>query len=305
MAIVAVGDNISDCYVDMGRIYPGGNAVNVAVAVARANGRASYIGVVGTDARGDLLRASLVSEGVDVTGLRTREGDTALAVVGHTEAGERVFGGLDRGVALFTPDAQDLERIAAHTIVHTTYCSGLESAVPLFAQHALVSYDFDVHFDDGYADDLLGSVWLASFSAAHLDEDACYKLVRWALERGARYVLATRGAHGAILSDGVDQVTAAANPVAIVDTLGAGDACIGRVLHELDLGRPPQTALSAGVRAATAACAYWGGYGHALDLTEDVRERARALQDKVRHGHPELPQDDQLASQPHASQEEE
>jgi fructoselysine 6-kinase len=305
MAVVAVGDNISDCYIDVGRLYPGGNAVNVAVAVARANGTASYNGDVGTDAGGDLLRASLVAEGVDVMGLRSRDGETALAVVGHADDGERVFGGLDRGVALFTPDADDLDRIGAHTIVHTTYCSGLESAVPLLAERALLSYDFDVHVDDGYADELLTSVWLASFSAAHLDEDACHKLVRWAHERGARYVLAMRGPHGAILSDGIDLVTAAPDPAAIVDTLGAGDACIGRVLHHLELGRPPQTALASAVRAATAACTWWGGYGHGIELTDDVRERARALQDELQEVHPELPEHDQRASPTDASQEEE
>jgi hypothetical protein len=35
-----------------GRVFPGGNAVNVAVAVARAGGSSGYIGVVGDDARG-------------------------------------------------------------------------------------------------------------------------------------------------------------------------------------------------------------------------------------------------------------
>jgi fructoselysine 6-kinase len=276
MAVLAIGDNVSDCYVDVGQMYPGGNAVNVAVAVARAGGSASYIGVAGTDVCGALLRKSLEAERVDVSRLRARDGHTALAVVAHAD-GERVFVGVDRGVALFTPDEGDLDRVAAHTIVHTTYCSGLEPLVPQLGERARVSYDFDRHIDDGYADELLDSVWLASFSAAHLDEDACHKLLRWAHERGAAYVLATRGAHGAMLSDGTSVITAAAEPVTVVDTLGAGDACIGRLLHMLDAGESPEAALPAAVRAATAACTYWGGYGHGIPVPDDVRVRAQAL----------------------------
>lgn len=276
MGVVTVGDNITDCYIDLGRVYPGGNSVNVAVAVARAGGSASYVGSVGNDAGGDLLRGSLDVEGVDIAGVRVEDGNTALAVVSHRD-GDRVFGGLDRGVALFAPSSDDLEVIAANAIVHTTYCSGLESMVPWFADRARVSYDFDAHLDDGYADDLLEYVWLASFSAAHLDEDACHKLVRWAHQRGARHVLATRGAAGAVFSDGSDVIDRPADPASVVDTLGAGDACIGRLLFELESGQPAKEALRAAVRAASVACTYWGGYGHGAELTEDVRERARTL----------------------------
>jgi fructoselysine 6-kinase len=281
MSVLAMGDNISDCYIDTGRLYPGGNAVNVAVAVARAGGSASYIGVVGNDARGRLLRDALVEEGVHADGLRACDGNTALAVVGH-EGSDRVFRGFDRGVALFTPDAEDLDRVAEHTIVHTTYCSGLETAVPSFAERARVSYDFDTHVDDGYADDLLDSVWLASFSATHLDEDACHKLLRWAHERGAEFVLATRGPRGAMLCNRTDVFVAAADPVAVVDTLGAGDACIGQLLYELDAGHPPNRALTAAVNAATAACTFWGGFGHGIALSDADGERARSLTQHVR-----------------------
>ena len=276
MSVVALGDNITDCYLDLGRMYPGGNAVNVAVAVARAGGSASYAGVVGTDQRGALLRESLLAEGVEVSRLRTRPGDTALAVVRHVD-GERIFAGHDRGVARFGPDDDDFLHVAAHRIVHTTYASGLEAAVPSLAQRARVSYDFDRHVDDGYADDLLGSVWLASFSAAHLDDDACRRLLRWAHRRGAEYVLATRAARGAVLSHDGNIFTAVAAPVRVLDTLGAGDACIGRLLHGLDVTEPPQIALRAAVNAATAACTSWGAYGHGVEVTDEIRDRAHAL----------------------------
>ena len=36
MDVIAIGDNISDCYLSIGQVFPGGNAVNVGVAAARA-----------------------------------------------------------------------------------------------------------------------------------------------------------------------------------------------------------------------------------------------------------------------------
>ena len=50
MRLIAVGDNVTDCYVDAGVYFPGGNAVNVAVN-CKKNGaeRVEYIGIFGDD----------------------------------------------------------------------------------------------------------------------------------------------------------------------------------------------------------------------------------------------------------------
>ena len=72
MDVVAIGDNISDCYVAIGQVFPGGNAVNVSVAAARSGGRSAYIGAVGDDARGQLLIDSLTAESVDAYGQELR-----------------------------------------------------------------------------------------------------------------------------------------------------------------------------------------------------------------------------------------
>ena len=74
--LLAVGDNVVDCYPDLGVMFPGGNAVNVAVHARRAGASSAYLGAVGTDPAGDLVRGSLVAEGVDdrpVTGRRPEQ----------------------------------------------------------------------------------------------------------------------------------------------------------------------------------------------------------------------------------------
>ena len=58
MKLIAVGDNVTDCYVDEGVYFPGGNAVNVAVN-CRKNGaeRVEYIGIFGDDENAQWIRA--------------------------------------------------------------------------------------------------------------------------------------------------------------------------------------------------------------------------------------------------------
>ena len=91
MDVIAIGDNMSDCYLTIGQVFPGGSAVNVAVAVARSGGSSGYVGVVGDDARGRLLIDSLAAERVDTRRLSVAPGRTACCQVMHSD-GERLFG---------------------------------------------------------------------------------------------------------------------------------------------------------------------------------------------------------------------
>ncbi|MDD9204857.1 PfkB family carbohydrate kinase, partial [Georgenia sp. 10Sc9-8] len=52
---------------------PGGKGANQAVAAGRLGADVAFIGCVGDDAHGHLLRDSLTGAGVDVAGLRTLE----------------------------------------------------------------------------------------------------------------------------------------------------------------------------------------------------------------------------------------
>ena len=175
MDVIAIGDNVSDCYLTIGQVFPGGNAVNVAVAVARSGGSSAYVGVVGDDARGRLLIDSLAAERVDTRRVRVAPGPTACCQVMHAD-GERLFRPGQRGVALFRPAEDDLAFASTASIIHSTYRSGLEDALPELAGRGRVSFDFSDHLDDGYADDLLPFVQVAEFSAAALDDRDCAEL---------------------------------------------------------------------------------------------------------------------------------
>ena len=266
MDVIAIGDNITDCYVTVGQAFPGGNAVNVAVAVARSGGRSGYVGVVGDDARGQLLIDSLTAEEVDVRRLRAVPGRTACCQVLHAH-GERVFGPLNRGVAMFQPTEEDLAFAGSASIAHSTYCSGMEDVLPELARRGRVSFDFSDHVADGYPDDLLPFVYVAEFSANQLDDKDCAELARWAAARGPSYVLVTRGSKGATLFDGDQTVSVNAATSPVIDTLGAGDSFIGRTLYGLIRAEPVELLLEASARAAAQTCTTWGAYGHGAHMS--------------------------------------
>jgi fructoselysine 6-kinase len=182
-------------------------------------------------------------------------------------SGERLIGPRQRGVALFRPTEDDFALAATASIIHSTYCSGLEDELPELARRGRVSFDFSDHLDDGYANDLLPFVHVAEFSAAALDDRDCAELARWAAARGAAYVLVTRSSKGAMLFDGAVSVSVSAAPSTVIDSLGAGDSFIGRALHGLINGEPPQVLMAASASAAARTCSTWGAYGHGMQVS--------------------------------------
>ncbi|WP_214415759.1 PfkB family carbohydrate kinase [Sphaerisporangium fuscum] len=274
MRLAAVGDNITDCYPQAERMYPGGNCVNVAVHAARAGARASYIGAAGRDERGEHLAEALRAEGVDVSRLRRLDGPTGYATV-VTVGGERTFGPFDRGVARFRLDEEDLAFVAGHDLAHTSYSALLDDQLQLLAERVPLSYDFDSHTGDDYAARLIPHVTYAFFSASHLSEAETGDLLRWACRAGARFALATRGAAGALLFDGRELLAEPAVRVDVVDTLGAGDTFIAHALTGLASGLGGRETLRRASARAAEVCTSFGAFGHARPMTPDLTALSR------------------------------
>ena len=57
------------------------NALGVAVHGRRSGAQAGYVGAIGDDVAGELIRRALAAEAVDTTRLRVRSGPTATATV--------------------------------------------------------------------------------------------------------------------------------------------------------------------------------------------------------------------------------
>ena len=67
---------------------PGGKGANQAIAAARAGGRCTFLGAIGSDSFGVTINARLTASGVDMGNVRTAYGASGVAVVMVDHAGE-------------------------------------------------------------------------------------------------------------------------------------------------------------------------------------------------------------------------
>ncbi|MEV0345971.1 PfkB family carbohydrate kinase [Nonomuraea sp. NPDC050680] len=284
--LVAVGDNVVDRYPDLGVMYPGGNAVNVAVHARRTGAESGYLGAVGTDEAGRVVRDALAAEGVDLSLLRTVDGPNAFATV-RLVAGERKFTGGREGVSRFRLSPADLVRLAAADIVHTGECSFLEGQLDQLAAHTRrLSFDFSERPWD-YVEEHARHAGIAILSSPSGSREEALALARRVRALGPATVAVTLGAHGAVLVseaaeaaeaaraaraagvlEGDEDVVAwgAAEAVAVVDTLGAGDAFIARLLVGLARGEDLAALAVAATAYASHACTSYGAFGHEAPL---------------------------------------
>ena len=70
---------------------PGGKGANQAIAAARAGGRCTFLGAIGSDSFGVTINARLTASGVDTAGMRTSYGTSGVAVIMVDRAGENAI----------------------------------------------------------------------------------------------------------------------------------------------------------------------------------------------------------------------
>ncbi len=265
--LLGLGDNTVDIYADKDVMYPGGNAVNVAVLAGRLGAETGYLGCLGNDVFARLLDESMTAEGVDFSRCRHVDGENAHVLVRHRN-GDREFMKSTPGVrGRYGLGEEDFAYIRGFDVVHTSYCSDIDSWVPLLAKTAKrLSYDFADRLTDERRTRIAPHVDIAFLSYSGNPDDACVaELQRW-VTAGPRLVVMTRGNGGALAcADGVLHRQDAL-PATVVDTLGAGDAFIAGFLTSLVGGEDVPSALLAGARNAAAACGWPGGFGHGVPI---------------------------------------
>jgi fructoselysine 6-kinase len=270
MRVCGVGDNVVDRYFNQKLMYPGGNAVNFAVHARRSGARAAYLGVIGTDAEGDLIRSSLQAEGVELTRLRIKEGSSAFATV-HMDngGGGRVWGRCEKGVSMFQLDSDDLDYLAGFDLVHTGETSQLEHHLPELHGRVDISFDFSER-DLDYAAEVLPYLKIAAFSRGDADEEEVARVLGAAQAAGVELITVTQGARGATVCHKGEVVFSPAVPVDAVDTLGAGDAFVSRLACRILGGAPLAEAAGDAAQYAAIICGTRGAFGHARPITREI-----------------------------------
>jgi fructoselysine 6-kinase len=277
--IVCVGDNCVDVTLPGRRelqaggrtpetIAPahlaGGNAFNVAVALARMGRRASYLGAVGDDPGAEVIVGAATEAGVDTSRIQRMPGSTGRTVVDHDADGERRFVTEDYGVAADY-------RIDPETAAWLSTAGWLHFA----RQVDLADWGSTLREGPGVLSCDLGHgggvpmlelvapvvdvVFMSASSAAGLTPK---QMVRRALDAGASLVVVTLGAGGSIAASADSDWQMNAVPVArVIDTLGAGDAYIAAFIAARMDGKGIEEAMRAGSIAGAAACTQWGPTG--------------------------------------------
>ena len=259
MIAASVGDNCVDRYVDIGLELAGGNALNVAAGLAAAGIESHYLGAVGDDRQGELVLDSARAAGVVVGRVERMPLPTGVTLVRLGADGDRAFLEERYGAsAAYVPSDDDVAFLLSCDWVH---CANLSGTATLVEQLDGVPASFD------FADDpdpegirrLAPHLALAFFSGASLGRDDAEALARRAIDAGADEAIVTRGRSGSV---GVNSRVAevAARPVAVVDTLGAGDALIAGVIAARLQGLELDEALEAGSAAAARACTHHGAW---------------------------------------------
>lgn len=237
----------------------GGSAANVAVAAAAIEGRARFIGQVGTDPIGEAMAATLADAGVEIAGRRGGRTGTIVVLVGVD--GERSML-TDRGSSheLVDPVAEWLDGI--HTLHVPAYSLAVEpmagAAADLIA-HAheraiTVSIDLSstsVLADygvDAFAALVTGSAPTVVFAN---EDEAAVMVPHLDAMIDAGVTVVVHAARGATARHRDETATATAEPLAAPpDTTGAGDAFAAGYLCARAAGADLAAALLGGHGAA-------------------------------------------------------
>ncbi|UBU17482.1 carbohydrate kinase family protein [Nonomuraea gerenzanensis] len=237
------------------RALPGGGPANTAVALARLGTRARFLGRLSHDVFGALFRERLSASGVDLTACVEAGEPSTLAVAALDEHGRAEYTFYATGTADWQWSAGELglERLGAASCLHTGSLALVKGpggeAVEEFARaasaRATISIDPNVRPSLAARGDYQVERWCAFADILKLSDDDLGFLLpgvppeqacdRWHAA-GARLVVVTRGAAGALVSLDGERATVAAPSVEVVDTVGAGDAFTAGLLHSLEAG---------------------------------------------------------------------
>jgi fructokinase len=263
--VLVAGEALYDIVVDArGRLggHPGGGPFNTARTIGRLRQPVTFLGRLSSDGLGTALARTLRADGVDLAGVVPTDDPTTLALAEldpagaasyrFYHAGTSVPGLTARAALRALPDTVAALHVGGLGLMLEPLATALEAVVDELADRTLVVVDPNcrpgmIDDPDGYRA-RLGRILRRAHVVKVSAEDLAWldpgtpapAAARALLERGPRLVLLTCGADGAVaLGRARMEVRVAAQPIRLVDTIGAGDAFTGGFLawwraHGLD-----------------------------------------------------------------------
>lgn len=222
----------------------GGSPFNVALGLARLGQAAAFAGPLSSDFLGQQLRQTLAAEGLDLRHVQTVAAPTTLALVGVDAAGQPAYsfygeGAADRQFSAAEMGVLDASVRALHlgsyTLVVEPAATALRQVVEQYRGKLLIAYDPNLRLNvqanrprwQQAIEWMVPRCDLIKLSIEDLQQlypqEAVSEIAaRW-LGQGVKLVIVTCGAAGAQGFNAAGWVEVAAQPVAVQDTVGAGD----------------------------------------------------------------------------------
>ncbi len=223
----------------------GGSPFNLATGIVRLGGNASFFGGLSHDLFGRRLHAALAAEGVDLSAAPRPDAPTALVMVSVDDRGVPVYTFYGSGTADRMVTPSDLERVPVDVeSVHVgSYCmvvepvaSTLRALVDRQGGRSLIVYDPNVRLtiEPDVAKWRESVRWMQRradvLKVSEEDIHALYPgmrvdtFINESLDAGVALVVVTWGERGVVaVTRSQLAVEVPAVPVAVVDTVGAGD----------------------------------------------------------------------------------
>ncbi len=277
--MLVVGEVLWDRFPDAARL--GGAPLNFAAQIQRLGHTPRLVSAVGADAAGDEAMRIIRGLGVDITWLRsTARFATGAATVRVGASGEPVFS-IERPAAYDAVELADAEiaQISGWTPSWIYYgtlfpsgAGGRRALDRMLQQLPQTRRFYDLNLRPGFEDPSLVVDLLRAAQVVKLNDEEravvcrltglpadAERFCREGRQRfGWQAVAMTFGARGCALLAGDDFVQAPGVPVAVVDTVGAGDAFAAAFVHGLDSGWTATAIADAANRAGAAVAAVRG-----------------------------------------------
>ncbi|MGB3339495.1 MAG: PfkB family carbohydrate kinase [Devosia sp.] len=253
-----VGDNCVDKYIPLGKASIGGNALNVAVQLARQGERCTYFGAVGGDDAGEWTRSALATNGVSVDRLRVLDAPTAYTNLDVDSSGDRIFTLEEFGAcAIYYPSDDDVAALRQVDHIHIGWFRGAARLRERLAGSGVTfSQDVAVNPDSQGLD--------VAFESVGPSEEHAREALARLLAAGARVAVVTCGSMGSMASDGRTTERTGIRAVDVVETTGAGDTFIAAFLASWKRGHDLRKCLEAGRDLAAETCTHVGGFPQTL-----------------------------------------
>ncbi|MGP4028295.1 ribokinase [Actinomadura sp. 3N407] len=243
--------------------HPGGKGANQAVAAARLGGRVGIVGRVGDDGHGELLRAALAADGVDLAHLTTTQGaPSGVALITLGPDGDNSIIVSPGANARLGPDdigsAGDM--IAGAAVVSFQLevpMPAVEAAARAAAEaggRVVLNLSPPAPVPDGLLA-LCDPLVVNEHEAAYLlgGEGGPHEMAAALVRSGPRSVVVTLGAEGVVVADGEGTASIPSPKAEAVDTTGAGDAFTAALCLRLARGDSLRDAARYATRVGAAA----------------------------------------------------